>query len=259
MNFTLQSAFFAEMSTLLILLAGAVLLYSSFREKYLIPWISGWACLTFAKIWFVVDRSHASPVWGSLSIVFFILGLGLLVAAVLFYTSQRKLILPLALMLTTALTMGLLYGLVWPYPALRVIAQLLCWGAKALASIQLVRFAWGRRTTGRWLLAAMFLLLHLDVAQLHHRLITYDFLVDLLLGIGMMTVVLEDSRIQIQRLDALNTITQQVSDARDFAPVIDTILDELRKITRAKATWFRILQLDTLVLAGQRGVSENYT
>jgi PAS domain S-box-containing protein len=258
MNFTFQSAFLAEMSTLLILLAGAVLLYSSFREKYLIPWISGWACLTFAKIWLMLDRSHGSPVWSSLSLAFYMLGLGLVAAAVLFYTSQRRLILPLTFMLAVALTLSPLYSSVWPYPSLRGAAQLLCWGAKALASVQLARFAWGRRTVGRWLLAAMFLLLHLDVAQPQHWFVTYDFLVDLLLGIGMMTIVLEDSRIQIQRLDALNTITQQVSDARDFAPIIGTILDELRKISRAKAAWFRILRGDQLVLAGQCGVSANF-
>src|SRR5579884_281627 len=143
MNFTFQSAFLAEMSTLLILLAGAVLLYSSFREKYLIPWISGWACLTFAKIWLALDRSHGSPVLGSLSLAFYMLGLGLVVAAVLFYTSQRRLILPLAVMLSVALTLWLLYSSVWPYPIFRVTAQWLCWGVKALASIQLVRFAWG--------------------------------------------------------------------------------------------------------------------
>jgi PAS domain S-box-containing protein len=255
MDLTLQSAFFAEMSTLLILLAGAVLLYSSFREKYLIPWIAGWTCLSFAKVLLAVELGHASLLWASLSLACFVLGLGLLVAAVLVYVSQRKLLLPLALMLTAALTLALVYTLWLPYPALRLVAQGLCWTAKILASMQLVRFAWGRRTAGRWLLAAMFLLLHLDVAQNKHSLMAYDFLVDLSLGIGMMTMVLEDARAQIQRLDALNTITHQVSDSRDFESIIGTILEELRKITRAKAAWFRMLQGEKLVLAGHCGLS----
>src|SRR5262249_45827547 len=122
----------------------------------------------------------------------------------------------------------------------------------------LVRVAWGRRTVGRWLLAAMFLLLHLDVAQSQHRLMAYDFLVDLFLGIGIMTVVLEDSRVQIQRLDALNTITHQISDSRDFESILGVILDELRKITRAKAAWFRVLQGEELILAGHCGLSEEF-
>ena len=62
----------------------------------------------------------------------------------------------------------------------------------------------------------------------------------------MMTIVLDDSRIQVQRLDALNTITHQISDSREFEPTVGTILEELRKITRAKAAWFRILEGDKL-------------
>jgi PAS domain S-box-containing protein len=258
MDLSLQSAFLAETSTLLILLAGAVLLYSSFRERYLIPWIGGWTCLSLAKVLLAMDLSHASLLWASLSLACFVLGLGLLVAAVLVYVSQRKLLLPLALMLALALTLALLYTFWLPYPALRLLAQGLCWAAKILASIQLVRFAWGRTTAGRWLLAAMFLLLHLDMAQNKHSLMAYDFLVDLSLGIGMMTLVLEEARAQIQRMDALNTITHQVSDSRDFASIIGTILDELRKITHAKAAWFRMLQGEDLVLAGQCGLSPEF-
>ncbi|HZD96338.1 MAG TPA: hypothetical protein VE133_18895, partial [Candidatus Sulfotelmatobacter sp.] len=259
MDLTLQSAFLAEMSTLLILLAGAVLLYSSFREKYLVPWIAGWTCLTLSKVFLALDLAHASsPFWVSLGNAAFVLGLGLLTTAVFFYVSQRKLILPSAMMLAVALALGLGYSLGLRYPVLLILAQGLCWVVKVLASAQLVRFAWGRRTVGRWLLAAMLLLLHLDVAQNAHSLGAYDFLVDLILGIGMMTVVLEDSRIQIQRLDALNTITQQISDSRDFEPTINIILEELRKITRAKAAWFRMLQGEKLVLAGYCGVTEAF-
>ncbi|HEY2359826.1 MAG TPA: GAF domain-containing protein [Candidatus Angelobacter sp.] len=258
MNLTLESAFLAEMSTLLILLAGAILLYSSFRERYLVPWIGGWTCLSFAKVLLAVEVDHTSLLWSSLSLACFFLGLGLLVAAVLIYVSQRKLLLPLALMLAVALTLAFVYTFWLPYPALRIAAQGLGWATKILASIQLVRFAWGRRTAGRWLLAAMFLLLHLDVAQGKHSLMAYDFLVDLFFGIGMMTLVLEDARAQIERLDALNTITHQVSDSRDFESIIGTILEELRKLSRAKAAWFRMLQGEKLVLAGHSGLSSAF-
>src|SRR2546430_12021035 len=145
MDLTLQSAFFAEMSTLLILLAGAVFLYSSFREKYLIPWIAGWTCLSFAKVLLAVELGHAFLLWTSLSIACFVLSLGLLVAGVLVYVSQRNLLLPLALMLAAALTLALVYTLWLPYPALRLVAQRLRWSAKNLASNQVGPFALGRR------------------------------------------------------------------------------------------------------------------
>ena len=69
----------------------------------------------------------------------------------------------------------------------------------------------------------------------------------------MMTIVLEDSRTQVQRLDALNTITHQISDSREFEPTVGTILEELRKITRAKAAWFRMLEGDKLAIGRPAG------
>jgi PAS domain S-box-containing protein len=258
MDLTLQSAFLAEMSTLLILLAGAVLLYSSFREKYLRPWIIGWTCLIGSKVFLALDGAHASRSWELLSQASFLAGLGLLVTSVLFYVSQKKLVWPSVCMLAAALALASAYWSGLRYPVLLYLGQGLCWIVKIIAFVQLVRLAWGRKTVGRWLLAIMLLLVHLDVAQNAHSLVAYDFLVDLFLGIGMMTVVLEDSRAQIQRLDALNAITHQISDTRDFEPTINIILEELRKITQAKAAWFRVLDGENLVLAGHSGLSEGF-
>jgi len=255
MDLTIQPAFLAEMSTLLILLAGAVLLFSSFRERYLLPWIGGWTGLFLAKVWLAVDPSHLSLLWSALSIVTFMVALGLLVSAVLLYVSQTKLIFTVAVVLALSTALALIYLFWWHPPAVRWTAQALCWAAKIIASLQLARFAWGRRTIGRWLLAMMFLLVHLDVQQNQHSLMAYDFMVDLFLGIGMMTMVLEDARVQIQRLDALNTITHQISDARSFESSIGVVLEELRRITRAKAAWFRVLHGERLLLAGQCGLS----
>lgn len=258
MEFSFQSAFLAEMSTLLILLAGAVLLYSSFREKYLVPWIAGWTCLTLSKIAATVNLGRGPlGLWAALGYAFFVLAVGLFSTAVFLYVSQKKLLWPSAV-LAAALLFGLAFTLGPSRPFLIIVSLGLCWVVKIAASGQLVRFAWGRRSVGRWLLAAMLLLLHAELAGTSHSIMGYDILVDLLLGIGMMTLVLEDSRLQIQRLDALNTITHQISDSRDFDPTVSNVLDELRKITRAKAAWFRILQGDKLVLAAQRGLSEDF-
>ena len=258
MEFSLQSAFLAEMSTLLILLAGAVLLYSSFREKYLVPWIAGWTCLTLSKIAVTVSVGRGSSgLWASLEYAFFVLAVGLFSTAIFLYVSQKKL-LWMVMALAAALLLGLPYTLGMSRPLLFVLGLGLCWVVKIIASAQLLRFAWGRRSIGRWLLALTFLLLHVELAGTIHSIIGYDVLVDLLLGIGMMTIVLEDSRIQIQRLDALNTITHQISDSRDFDPTVNNVLDELRKVTHARAAWFRILQGDKLVLAAQRGLTEDF-
>ncbi len=259
MDFTLQSAFLAEMSTLLILLAGAILLYGSFREKYLVPWIAAWSVFTLSKVFLALSSTRApEPIWTALADCFYVVAVCLFVTAVFFYVSQRKLILPAALALSLALPLELAYSLWRPYPALHYVAFALCWVVSIIASAQLVRFAWGRVSVGRWLLAVMLVLLHLDAVGSVHRIVGTDILFDLLLGVSIMTIVLDDSRVQVQRLDALNHITQQISDSREFEPTVGVILEELTKITRAKASWFRIVEGENLVLAVHRGLSQAF-
>jgi len=258
MNLTFQSAFLAEMSTLLILLAGAILLYSSFREKYLVPWIAGWSVFTLSKVFLALGSSRPQMAWPALAYSTYVIAVGLFATSVFLYVSQRKLLLPCLLALSAALPLGIAYSVWRPYPALHYTAFTLCWLVGITASVQLVRFAWGRASLGRWILAAMLLLLHLDTVGHAHQLVGTDMVVDLLLGLGMMTIVLEDSRTQVQRLDALNTITHQISDSREFDPTVGTILEELRRITRAKAAWFRTLEGDKLELAAHRGLSQTF-
>src|SRR5882757_9035265 len=173
MNLTLQSAFLAEMSTLLMLLAGAVLLYASFREKYLVPWIVGWSMFTLSKVFLALSSGRApTPVWTALAYGSYVLAVGLFAAAVFLYVSQRKLLWPSILALCVALPLEMAYSLWQPYPAMHYLALALCWSVSIVASVQLVRFAWGRVTVGRWLLAAMLLALHLDsVGSAHHLLV----------------------------------------------------------------------------------------
>jgi PAS domain S-box-containing protein len=256
MNFTLQSAFLAEMSTLLILLVGAILLYSSFREKYLVPWIAGWSVFTLSKVFLALSSSRPPMLWATLAYGTYVIAVGLFATSIFFYVSQRKLLLPCVVALSAALPLEIAYSLWRPYPALRYAAFALCWIVNLTASTQLMRFAWGRTSLGRWLLAVMLVLLHVDTVGHVHQMVGTDLVVDLLLGLGMMSMVLEDSRSQVERLDALNTITHQISDSREFDPTVGTILEELRKITRAKASWFRTLEGDRLELAAHRGLSQ---
>ncbi|HSK45119.1 MAG TPA: GAF domain-containing protein, partial [Candidatus Binatia bacterium] len=257
MNLNLQSAFLAEMSTLLILLAGAVLLYSSFRERYLVPWIAGWSVFAFSKVFLAVSASQPHElIWAALAYGTYVIAVGLFATSVFLYVSHPKLLLPAVLALSAALPLEIAYSLWRPHPSLHYVAFVLCSFVSIMASTQLVRFAWGRASVGRWLLAGMLVLLHLDTVGHVHHIAGTDLAFDLLLGLGMMTIVLEDSRTQVQRLDALNTITHQISDSREFGPTVGTILEELRRLTRAKAAWFRTLAGDKLELAAQTGLSQ---
>jgi PAS domain S-box-containing protein len=259
MDLSLQSAFLAEMSTLLILLAGAVLLYSSFREKYLVPWIAGWSAFTLSRIFLALGSAHPQVrIWTVFANGSYVIAAGLFAVAVFSYVSQRKLIWPCIVALSAAFPLEIAYSFWKPYPALQYIAFALCWLVSVVAAAQLVRFAWGRLSVGRWLLAFSLLLLHLDIIGSVHPVAGTDLVIDLLLGISMMTIVLEDSRHQVQRLDALNTITLQISNSREFGPTVGAVLGELRKTTRAKAIWFRTLEDGKLELAAHQGLSQEF-
>ena len=260
MDLALQSAFLAEGSTLLILLAGAILLYRSFREHYLELWIAGWTL--FAASRFVAAlalASHPSHVWTVIGFSSFLIAVGLFAGAVLFYVDQRRLFFPSAILLLLSLGLGILvYGGVTQQLISPVVPDVVWRIVLLLASIQLLRFAWGRMNVGRWLLAVMLLFPHLHLTGTPVD-IWHDVLIDLLLGISMMMVVLDDSRVQIQRLKVLNNVTSQLSESSEFEATVPLVLQELAEISRAKAAWFRVLDRDQLVMAAQHGLSEGFS
>jgi PAS domain S-box-containing protein len=256
MDLALQPAFLAEASTLLILLAGAVLIYWSFREKYLVPWMAGWTVYGLAKLFSALSRAHhpGAP-WHALSYVAFVMAMGLFAGTVFLYVYRKNLLWPAGVILTVALGLGLAHAWAPKSLLLRGAFEIVWRAVLALAAAQLVRFSWGRPNVGRWVLAATLLFLHSDLPTNQHVIYGYDILIDLLLGISMMTIVLDDSRVQIKRLDVVNAITLQISASRELAPTVQMVLEELSRITRAKSSWFRLLQGDKLVLTAQTGLS----
>jgi PAS domain-containing protein len=260
MELAFQYAFLAEGSTLLILLAGAILLYRSFRERYLELWIAGWTAYTISRFLIAVHAAHSAPdIWVFCAFGSFIAAMALFACAVFLYVDQKKLLLPAALTMLVGFVLGILvyggsgFGFIPP----RLVD--LSWRAVlVVASLQLVRFAWGRLNVGRWLLAIMLVMPAFRHARGASTDVWHEVLIDLLLGISMMTIVLDDSRVQIQRLDVLNTITNQISESREFEPTVAVVLEELTQISRAKAAWFRVLEGDKLVLTAHRGLSASF-
>ena len=260
MDLALQYAFLAEGSTLLILLAGAILLYRSFRERYLELWIAGWTAYTVSRFLIGMHAGHSFSLFLLVSaFASFIAAMGLFACAVFLYVDQKKLILPAVITVLISFSLGIIVYFTSAGSLIPPRAVDLSWRLVLLiASLQLLRFAWGRLNLGRWLLAIM-----LIMPQFQHRAngstdLWHQVLIDLLLGISMMTIVLDDSRVQIQRLDVLNTITSQISESRDFEPTVAVVLEELTQISRAKAAWFRVLDGDRLTLAAHRGLSPEF-
>src|SRR5260370_813608 len=115
MEWALQSAFVAETSTLLVLLAGAVLLYRSFREKYLVLWISGWTIYSASKLFAALGAAPASPhLWIALANAAFAVAVGLFAGSVFLYVCQKRLLFPAGAVTFVAMCLGIVSAVGFP-------------------------------------------------------------------------------------------------------------------------------------------------
>src|SRR5262249_52166495 len=158
---------------------GAILIYWSFREKYLLPWIAGCAVYGLAKFFSVLGRSHhpGAP-WHPLAYVAFILAVGLFAGTVFLYVYRKNLLWPAGGILTLALGLGLAHAWAPKLLLLRGAFEITWRAVTVMASAQLVRFSWGRANFGRWVLATTLLFLHSDLPNSQHAIYGYDILID---------------------------------------------------------------------------------
>src|SRR5437016_13051378 len=102
-------------SLALIILIASLLVFRTFRERYLLVWIVGWMAY-FGSRWSMRgSEGHVPSYLIAISHAEFILAVCLFAAAVLVYTHARKL-LPLLLLISTAvISFALLRVLWWPH------------------------------------------------------------------------------------------------------------------------------------------------
>ena len=232
----LQSVLLAEVSAPLILLGGAVLLYGSFRKKYLLPWIAGWAVYSLSKFFLALSLNPNSAIWLAVANVSFALAMALFSTALFYYVDQPRLLFPAAVAILSALALGVIQPF-WPAHLTVLFIFGISWRLFTwFAALRLIAFAQGRSNVGTWILSAALLLL-----TQHHPTFSYGLVIDVMLGISMMVIVLDDSRHQIQRLDILNRISRAIASSDDFLPAVDTALGDLVTMTGARSGWFRIL------------------
>src|SRR5436305_12939600 len=116
----LDMAAVVQSSAVLILLAGGVLVYRTFRERYLLAWLCGWGAYLAHKL---ASSSAQSAVgstrtlWLALSPVFFTLALFLMASAIFFYTNRKRWFLPLAVVGMVALDLAVVRVLWLPQSA----------------------------------------------------------------------------------------------------------------------------------------------
>ena len=253
--------FVAVESAALVILAAGLLVFRTFRERYLLIWILGWLAY-FVSSWTIhhpgVDSGSHYAVAVSQSQ--FVLALCLFSAAVFVYSHARKVLVPLLAFSIAVIAFAAVRALWWPDSfALRVVLEVSYRVITFGAALQLIRFRWARWEIGPWLLSFSLLAVHLDWAPLNvHLPPGFSLGVDLLLGLSMLLMVFDDSSMRTRRLGVLNALTTTITRSQQHGPMTETALGELKTLMGAKAAWFRLLEGDKLVLTTQIGLSADY-
>jgi PAS domain S-box-containing protein len=250
----------AHESAALIMLAACMLVFRTFRERYLLVWIVGWLAY-FVSRWNARGSLEVAPAYlQAISQADFVLAVCLFAAAVFIYTQARRLVLPLCLIAIGVMAYTVARALWWPDSLTLHVALEVSYRIVTLAAaIQIIRFRWGRWEIGPWLLATCLLLLHLGWMPVNSHLPPgTDLVVDLLLGLSMLLIVFDDSRSRTLRLNVINSLTTSIVRAQQHGPMMLTALEELKKLMGVKAAWFRVLEGNKMVIAQSIGVSPEF-
>ena len=250
----------AQESLALIILIASLLVFRTFRERYLLVWIVGWMAY-FGSRWTVRGGEHHIATYlVAISHGQFILAVCLFAAAVLVYTHARKFLLPFLLISTAVISFAVLRALWWPDSTILRVALEGSYRLIALAAaVQLLRFRWARWEIGPWLLSISLLWLHLDWSPVNFYLPTLlTPAADLLFSLGILLIVFDESKGRTRRLCAINSLMTSIAAAQQHGPMMVTALEQLKSLMRSHVAWIYLLEGDELVIAQQIGLSEEF-
>ena len=250
----------AELAAL-ILLGVSVLALRAFRETYLKVWILGWTALVLSHL---AEHCLAAKIPAPFDAVAvqatFMLAVGLLAGAVLLYTRVRDLIVPLTVITPILVGFAGARLLLWPESLpLRVALEVGYRIILVTASIALLRARRGRWEPSAWLLALCLPLLHISWPPFTDRIPAAAFLAaEIALGASMLLVVLDEARMRTRRLRAVQAITASMTSAQQYGNVVQSAIEELRRVTSVRAAWFRLLEGGHLVATHAVGLSSDF-
>jgi len=248
-------------SATLVILAASLLVFRTFRERYLLIWILGWLAY-FVSGWTLRGAIiNASPGYlVAVSQSQFVLAISLFSGAVFVYSHARKALLRLLLFSLSLMAFAAARAVLWPDSfELRIALEVGYRLIELAACIQLIRFRWARWEIGAWLLSCSLILVHLDWPLLDaHLPAGFGLISDLLLGLSMLLVVFDDSRMHTRRLGVVNALTTSITRAQQYGPMMATALEELKALMLAKAAWFRLVENDRMLVTQQIGLSAEF-
>ena len=251
----------AQESAALVMVAASILVFRTFRERYLLVWTVGWLGF-FASRWALRDPDLAANGLQSVAVsqASFVLAICLFATAILIYSNAKKLLLPLALITAALAGYAVARALLWPDSVGARIPLEVGYRLVVLAAaVQMLRSRWGRWEIGPWLMALCLLFVHLDWSPYTDSIPAGVWLMtELLLGLSMLFVVFDDSRIRTKRLRVINALTATMARAQQHGPLMQTALEEIKKAMRAKGAWFRLMESDRTGTTHHVGVSPDF-
>ena len=252
----------AQESAAFIMLAATILVFRTFRERFLLVWSLGWLAYGVSQ-WFSANPAAFATAseLEAISQSAFVLAVCLFGASVLLYSHAEKHILPLFIITGSVMTFAVARLLYWPDEILLRVPLEIAYRVLAVgAAIQLIRYRWGRVEIGPWLLGLSLLFLHLDWAPLTGWVPGGVFLMaDLLLGVSMLFLVFDDSRARTERLALIDSLTTAIARTQQHGPMMQSALEELKKVANAKGAWFRPVDSEqTAAITNHVGVSSEF-
>src|SRR5580700_5574435 len=246
----------------LCVLGASLLVLSALRERYLFIWTAGWALLAGSRLVGLHGAGMRIPARyvPAVEQAAFVVAIGLLAGAVLVYIRMRDLLAPLAAITVIVASFAVARGLLWPDSLpLRVALEVSYRIILLTAAIALLQARRGRWQLGAWLLAACLLVQHLSwppfTSQIPAGIVATA---DALLSLSMVLVMFGEARARGRRLRVMRALTESIVLAQQQGGMMEDALEELRRLTKSKAAWFRLIEGGSLVVTHAVGVSQDF-
>jgi PAS domain S-box-containing protein len=246
----------------LFALGASLLVLSALRERYLLIWTAGWALLAVSRVAGLHGAGLGIPgrFVPAVEQAAFVVAMGLFAGAIFIYIRERNLLAPLAAITAIVAGFAVARVLLWPgslpLRAALEISYLIILLTAAIALLSARRDRW---EPGPWLMAACLLTQHLSWPPFTNQIPTGILVTaDVLLALSMLLVVFGEARARSQRLSVLRALTESIVLAQQQGGMMEDALSELRRLTRSKAAWFRLIESGSLVATHAVGVSQDF-
>ncbi len=247
---------------LVVVLAALLVICGTLRERYLLIWTAGWGFLASSRLVGLHGIAMRIPErdFPAVEQTAFVIALGLFATGILVYVRSRNLLVPLSAISATVALFAAARASFWPdVLVLRVALEFSCLLIQILAALALLRARRGRREPAAWLFALCLLAQHLSWPVYARQVPAISFVaVDVLTGLSMLLIVFSDARARGERMKALQALTESIVLAQQQGGMMESALRELRRVTRSRAAWFRLVEGGNLVATHAVGVSPDF-